>query len=63
VIMAAPSSWPGQVVRAIATVLLVAAGARIAWALLAPAVPAFVALLLIVTIYGVALGTLRRGSK
>jgi hypothetical protein len=61
--MAAPSSWPGRVVQAVGTVVLVAAGARIAWELLAPVVPAFVALIMLVTIYGIALGTLRRGGK
>ncbi len=61
--MAAPSSWPGRVIQAIGTVVLVAAGARLAWGLLAPVVPAFVALILLVTIYGIALGTLRRRGK
>jgi len=55
-----PSSWLGQVIRALGIVLLVAAGTRIAYEVLSPIVSGLLALLVLATIYAVLLGTLRR---
>jgi len=55
-----PSSWPGQVIRALGIVLLVALGTRVAYEVLSPIVSGLVALVMLVTIYAIVLGTLRR---
>jgi len=55
-----PSSWPGHIIRALAIVLLVAVGARVAYELLSPIVSGLIVCVLLVTIYAVLLGTLRR---
>jgi hypothetical protein len=55
-----PSSWPGQVIRALGIVLLVAVGTRIAYEVLSPIVSGLLALLMLATIYAVLLSTLRR---
>ena len=47
--------WVGQVRQMVLTLLLVAAGARIAWALLAPAVPALVSLVVVLVVLSVAI--------
>lgn len=46
--------WLGQTRQAVLTVLLAAVGVRVAWALLAPAVPELVSLAVILTVLGVA---------
>jgi uncharacterized membrane protein YfcA len=55
-----PSSWPGLVIRAVGTVLLVAVGARVAYEVLSPIVSGLVVLVMLVTIYAILLGTMRR---
>lgn len=55
-----PSSWPGQVIRALGIVLLVALGTRVAYEVLSPIVSGLVALVMLVTIYAIVLGTMRR---
>lgn len=55
-----PSSWPSQVIKALGVIVLVAAGARITYELLSPIVSGLLALILLVTIYAVLLGPLRR---
>jgi hypothetical protein len=47
--------WMSQVRRAVLLVLGVAAGVRIAWALVAPAVPILVSLAVVITVLWVAL--------
>jgi hypothetical protein len=46
--------WVGQVRQVVLTLLLVAAGVRIAWALLAPAVPILVSLVVVLVVLSVA---------
>jgi hypothetical protein len=47
-------SWVGQVRQVVLTLLLVAAGVRIAWALLAPVVPILVSLVVVLVVLSVA---------
>jgi len=47
--------WMGQARRAVLLLLLVAAGMRIAWALVAPAVPLLVSLNVALTVLWIAL--------
>jgi uncharacterized membrane protein YqjE len=48
-------SWLDQVRRVVVTVLLVAAGVRIAWVMLAPAIPMLVSLFMVLVVLSVAL--------
>jgi len=48
-------SWVGRVRQVVITLLLVAAGARIAWALLAPVVPILVSLMVVLVVLSVAI--------
>jgi hypothetical protein len=49
-----PKAWFGRVRQAILTVLAVAAAVRVAWWLLAPAVPELVSLAVVLSVLGVA---------
>lgn len=46
--------WVGQIRQGVLTLLLVAAGVRIAWALLAPAVPILVSIVVVLVVLSVA---------
>ncbi len=46
--------WTGRVRQAVVTLLLVAAGVRLAWALLAPDLPLLVSLAVVLIVLGVA---------
>jgi hypothetical protein len=48
-------SWVGKVRQVVFTLLLVAAVARIAWALMAPAVPILVSIIVVLVVLSVAL--------
>jgi hypothetical protein len=48
-------SWVGKVRQVVTTLLMVAAGVRIAWTLMAPAVPLLVSLIVVLVVLGVAL--------
>ncbi len=50
-----PKSWMSRVRQAMLLLLGVAAGVRIAWALLAPAVPVLVSLVVVITVLWFAL--------
>ena len=50
-----PKQWLPRIRQAVFTVLGVAAGVRIAWALFAPAVPELVSLAVVMTVLWVAL--------
>jgi hypothetical protein len=47
-------SGVGKVRQVVLTLLMVAAGARIAWALMAPAVPVLVSLMVVLVVLGMA---------
>lgn len=49
-------SGMARVRQAVLTLLLAAAGVRVAWALLAPAIPILVSLIVVLVVLGVALG-------
>jgi hypothetical protein len=53
-------SWAGRVRQAVTTLLVVAAGARLAWDLLAPVVPILVSLAIVICVLRVALFGLRK---
>jgi hypothetical protein len=53
-------SWLGKVASAVVVVLFVAAGARVAYELLAPLVPGLIILLILMVVFGVAFGLFRR---
>jgi uncharacterized membrane protein YfcA len=55
-----PSSWPGQVIRAVGVVVLVAVGARVVYEVLSSILSWLLVLIVLATIYAVLLGTLRR---
>ncbi len=54
-----PTKWTHQVVRAVVVILMVAVGARVAWAALAPLVPGLVMAVALFAIYAFALGKRR----
>jgi hypothetical protein len=58
--LGSPSLWIGRVLAAVATILVVAVGARFASAVLAPIVPDLILSAMLLTIFLVAFGVLRR---
>jgi hypothetical protein len=55
-----PRSWRQQVFSGLVMVLLVAGGARLAYELVAPLVPAVVVLIFLLGLFGVLIGRRRR---
>jgi hypothetical protein len=53
--MAPVKSWVGQVRQAVVTLLIVAAGVRIAWVLMAPAVPILVSIVVVLVVLSMAI--------
>jgi len=54
------AKWEAKVMSAVVVVLVVAAGARVAWELLAPLVPALVVLVGLGVVYAVLFGVFRK---
>ena len=54
------STWLHKTISAVVAILVVAAGARVAYELLAPLVPSLIVLLLLAVVFGLAFGLLRR---
>ena len=48
-------SWVGKVRQVLVTLLMVAGGVRIAWVLMAPAVPVLVSLIVVLVVLSVAI--------
>jgi hypothetical protein len=56
-------AWTGRVRQAVTTLLVVAAGARLAWDLLAPVVPILVSLSVVICVLWVAFGGRIKSGK
>lgn len=56
-------TWVGRVRQAVITLLVVAAGARLAWDLLDPVVPILVSLAVVICVLWVALGGRIKSGK
>jgi hypothetical protein len=48
-------SWVGKVRQVVVTLLMMAVGVRIAWTLMAPAVPILVSLIVVLVVLGMAI--------